>query len=84
MKITISSGTADEPRDVLVEDESGKLASFKAKNLKAAHKMLKQGRTEGWDTVTPVKLAAQAKTETAKEVARVETGKAAAEPKKAK
>lgn len=51
MNITISSGKPDEARDVRVEQDGATLASFKAKNLAEAHKLLKQGRNDGWDTL---------------------------------
>jgi len=82
MKITISSGGHDDPRHVTVEDESGKLASFKADSLNEAHKALKIGRTEGWEAVTSDTLAAQTKAAAQTETKRVEAGKAKAEPKK--
>lgn len=55
MKITISSGKPDEARNVTVEDEGGEIASFKAKDLHEAHKLLKQGRTDGWGSLKPKK-----------------------------
>lgn len=61
MKITISSGASDDARDVTVEDENGKLASFKADNLHEAHKMLTHGRKEGWDSLKAPEKPAQPK-----------------------
>lgn len=51
MNIHISSGGHDDPRDVTVEDETGKLASFKATNLADAHHKIAQGRKDGWDSL---------------------------------
>ena len=80
MLIQIESVEKDGPRKVVVTD-GDESHEFTAADLKEAHKLIKQGRKDGWDTVTPSKLAAQTKTETAKEVAKVEAGKAASEPK---
>ena len=55
MKITISSGKPGDPRDVTVEDAGVELASFKAKGLHDAHRLLKQGRENGWDSLKPAK-----------------------------
>lgn len=51
MKITITSGKADEARDVTIEDADAAPVTFKAANLSEAHKLIKKGRTEGWDTL---------------------------------
>jgi hypothetical protein len=50
MKITISSGKPEDPRDVTIEGD-GDPVSFKAKNLADAHRLIKQGRKDGWDSV---------------------------------
>ena len=55
MKITISSGKPGDPRDVTVEDEGMEPVSFKAANLSDAHKQLKGGMKDGWDTLRPKK-----------------------------
>jgi len=55
MKITISSGKPKDARDVTVEDGGETLASFKAKDLADAHKLLKRGRESGWDSLKPAK-----------------------------
>lgn len=55
MKITISSGKPDEARDVTVERDGEEPVAFKAKNLHEAHKMLAQGRKDGWDSLKPAK-----------------------------
>lgn len=81
MMIQISSGDKDDARTVIITDEDMDPVELKADNLSHAHKLIKQGRADGWETVTPAALAKQTKAETVKETARVEAGKAAAEPK---
>ena len=71
MKITISSGAADDARSVTVEQEGEKPVSFKAKNLADAHAQIKQGRKEGWDSL---KAAPEPK------VSHADHGKATAKP----
>lgn len=81
MHIQIESVEKDGPRKVVITTDEGETVNLKADDLKHAHKLIKQGREDGWDTVTPEALAKATKAEAAKEKARVEAGKEAAEPK---
>lgn len=53
MLIQIESGTKDSPRKVLVTPDEGEPFEFQATNLADAHKTLKAGRKDGWDTIRP-------------------------------
>jgi hypothetical protein len=55
MKIEISSGGKDDPRTVKVTGEEMEPFEFKAENLSDAHKLIKQGRNDGWDTLKTAK-----------------------------
>lgn len=81
MLIQIESTAKDGPRKVVITTDEGETFDLKADDLKHAHTLIKQGRADGWATVTPAGLAKQTKANAAKETARVEAGKDAAEPK---
>lgn len=55
MKIEISSGDKEDARTVKVTGEDMEPVEFKADNLSEAHKLIKQGRNEGWDAVAKSK-----------------------------
>lgn len=55
MLIQIESVAKDGPRKVAVTPDDGEPFEFIAVNLADAHKTLKAGRTDGWDTIRPVK-----------------------------
>ena len=55
MLIQIDSGKPEDKRSVTVTDEGMEPLIFTAANLSEAHKMLKQGRKDGWDTLRPKK-----------------------------
>ena len=46
MLIQISS--SNDPRKVRIEDDDGAVHEFSAANLKEAHRLIKEGRAEGW------------------------------------
>lgn len=54
MLIQIESVEKDGPRKVVVTD-GDESHEFTASDIKDAHKLIKQGRKDGWDTVTPKK-----------------------------
>lgn len=51
MLIQILPHGKDGAREVAVTDETGELAKFTAPTLKDAHKMIKAGRKDGWDSL---------------------------------
>lgn len=51
MKIEISSGGKDDARTVKVSGEDMQPIEFKAADLNDAHKLIKKGRTEGWEAL---------------------------------
>ena len=55
MKIEIESVVKDGPRKVVVTPDVGEPFEFTAANLKDAHKTLKAGQKDGWDTIRPGK-----------------------------
>jgi len=55
MKIEIESVAKDGPRSVTVTPDDGEPFSFTAKDLADAHKTLKAGQKDGWDTIRPSK-----------------------------
>lgn len=55
MLIQISSGGKDDARTVTVTDDGMEPLEFKAKSLAEAHKLLKQGREDGFDSLRPKK-----------------------------
>lgn len=69
---------------VSVHDETGELVRVPADDRKHAEKLVAQAAKDGWQSITPAALAEQTKAEKARETARIEAGKKAAEPKKAK
>lgn len=77
----INIGDADDSgsRKVTVTDGTTTLAEFTAADTIEAHKLLKRGRKDGWET-----LSEQTRAATDRENVRIDAGKAAAEPKKAK
>lgn len=66
-------------RPVRVMDGDAVLFEHAADDVDHAHKLLKIGRKHGWDSD---ELAEATKAETKKENARIDAGKAKAEPKK--
>lgn len=56
MLIQIESVAKDGPRKVNVTPDDGEPFEFTAANLKEAHKTLKAGQKDGWDTIRPAKL----------------------------
>ena len=69
---------------VTVEDGADVLVEAKADDRKHAAALVKQAAKDGWQSITPEALAEQTKAEKARENARIEAGKRAAEPKKGK
>lgn len=55
MKIEIESVAKDGPRSVAVTPDEGEPFSFTAANLADAHKTLKAGHKDGWDSIRPAK-----------------------------
>lgn len=72
----------DGKMTVSVHDETGEMVRTPADDRKHAEKLVKQAAKDGWESITAKSLAEQTKAEKAKETARVEAGKKAAEPKK--
>jgi len=55
MLIQIESGDAKSPRTVRIEPDDGESLEFTAKTIAEAHKMIAQGRKDGWDSLRPKK-----------------------------
>lgn len=53
MLIQIESVAKDAPRSVLVTPDDDEPFEFTAANLADAHKTLKAGQKDGWDTIRP-------------------------------
>jgi hypothetical protein len=69
---------------VTVEDGADVLVEAKAGDRKHATALVKQAAKDGWQSITAEALAEQTKAEKARENARIEADKKAAEPKKGK
>lgn len=81
MLIQICDADKNGKRPIRVMDGETEVFTSVADDLAAAHKLVRRGNRDGWETVTPEALAAETKAAAVKEGARVEGGKKAAEPK---